>query len=1155
MSKASYSLDDRYARQEGRVLLSGTHALVRLPMLQHARDRAAGLNTACFITGYRGSPLGGLDTALWQARQHTEVHAIHFTPGVNEDLGATSVWGSQQTGLFDDATVDGVFAMFYAKGPGIDRSGDALKHGNTAGTSKHGGVLVLAGDDHTCKSSTSAHQSEFALIDAMIPVLHPAGAQEFLDFGLHGWAMSRFTGLWAGMKLVSDTVDTTTSVLIDPLRPAISLPDDALLPPEGVHLRWPDSALAKEERLHRYKIDLALTYAAANKLDRTVIEAPNARLGIVTTGKSYLDVRQALAQLGLDDAGTAEAGIRVYKVGMPWPLEPHGIKVFAKGLSELFVVEEKRGLIEPQIKDALYELSDAERPRVIGKKDDAGNTLLPSWNELSPAMIAQALVERLEANGGAGPLKERGSALARRLDAAQRDTALVSRIPYFCSGCPHSTSTRVPEGSEAFAGIGCHYLVQGMERNTLTFTQMGAEGANWIGLAPFRSSNHVFVNIGDGTYVHSGLLAIRAAVSAGVNVTYKILYNDAVAMTGGQPFEGSPSVAAITHQLYGEGVTRIVVVSDEPEKYSAGIDFARGVTVHHRDELNAVQQDLRQVPGVSALIYDQLCATEKRRRRKRGTLDDPPRRVVINEAVCEGCGDCGLASNCLSVTPVETEFGLKRQIDQSSCNTDMSCLNGFCPSFVTVEGAALRKPERQDHIPTARPLPEPDRPGLETPWSIVIAGVGGTGVITLAQILGWAAHIDGRGVAVLDQIGLAQKYGGVTSHVRIARDPAGLHASKIGVGEADLLLGCDLVQSGSAEVLACSDAASTTAMINSHGAPTGDFTRHPDATVPVDAILRRVAEATQETKHHDLTHWATALFGDSIAANMMLLGAAYQAGWLPLSPQAIDQAIMLNAVAVDLNRRAFAAGRLAVVDPDAILAAIRESRPEAEHRRLSSTLDESVQRRAEHLRLYQDASLAYRYTTMIDYVRATEAACDPTGTGLTEAVARSYHKVLAIKDEYEVARLFQDTDFRRMLSETFEPGGRVYLHLAPPLLSRTNPATDRPQKIRFGAWVLPIMAMIARFKSLRGTRLDPFGYSVERRAERALIDLYEDDLSFILSDLTEANLELATALAALPQNIKGFGPVKMTTMEHYNQRRRDLRTALAAGPTDAVAAQ
>jgi len=1156
VSNANVSLDDRYARQQGRVLLSGTHALVRLPMLQYQRDRAQGLNTACYITGYRGSPLGGLDTALWQARQFTERHAIHFTPGINEDLAATSVWGSQQTGLFDDATVDGVFAMLYAKGPGIDRSGDALKHGNTAGSSRHGGVLVLAGDDHTCKSSTSAHQSEFGLVDAMIPVLHPAGAQEFLDYGLHGWAMSRFAGLWAGMKLVSETVDTTTSVMIDPARPEIVLPDSAIVPAEGVHLRWPDSALAKEERLHRYKIDLALAYAAANGLDRIVLDSSRPRLGIATVGKSYLDVRQALAQLGLDDDSAAAFGLRVYKIGMPWPLEPQGLRRFADGLDEIFVVEEKRGLIEPQVRDILYDLPDGRRPRIVGKKDDQGATLLPSWDELSPAMIATALVARLEANGGAGDLAERADALERRLEAAQRDTSTVARIPYFCSGCPHSSSTHVPEGSEAFAGIGCHYLVQSMERNTLTFTQMGAEGANWIGLSPFRTTEHVFVNIGDGTYVHSGLLAIRAAVSAGVNVTYKLLYNDAVAMTGGQPFEGSPSVPLITHQLYGEGVRRIAVLTDEPGKYATLADFAKGVTLHDRSELDAVQRLLRETPGVTALIYDQVCATEKRRRRKRGLMEDPPRRVFINEAVCEGCGDCGVQSNCLSIVPVETEFGLKRQIDQSSCNKDMTCLNGFCPSFVTVEGVKPRKPEPADlERLLDGPMPLPDLATLDTPWSIVIAGVGGTGVITLAQILGWAAHIDGKGIAVLDQIGLAQKYGGVTSHVRIAATPDGLNASKIGVGEANLLLGCDLVHCATTEVVVRGDEGRSRAVVNHHAAPTGDFTRNPDATVAATPLIERIGRHCNDVTSWDTTVLAEALFGDSIAANMMLLGAAWQRGLVPISADAIDQAIALNGVAIALNRHAFAIGRLLSVNPKRVVAAATAQRPTLARRHLSESLDGMIERRAVHLWNYQDKRLAQRYTAAIERVREAEAHALPGSTSLTEAVARNLHRVLANKDEYEVARLYTDGTFAASLAKAFEDGGRVSLHLAPPLLSRADPVTGRPAKRMFGSWIMPLLRGLAAIKGLRGTTFDPFGWSGERRRERKLIDDYEADLATILSSLSPDNHGLCVALALVPDGIKGFGPVKMKAMDEAAERRAEILAALNRPADEKLAAE
>ena len=1147
MTLANVTLDDRYALPRGRVLMSGTHALVRLPMLQHACDRAAGLNTAAFVTGYRGSPLGALDMALWQAKRFTEDNRIHFNPGVNEDLAATSVWGSQQLHLFGDAKVDGVFAMFYAKGPGIDRSGDALKHGNTAGTAPHGGVLVLAGDDHTCKSSTLAHQSEFALIDAMIPILHPAGVQEFLDLGLHGWAMSRFTGLWTGFKLVSETVDTTATVEIDPDRVTIVTPADAVLPPEGVHLRWPDEALAKEERQHRYKIDLALAYVRANGLDRRVFGKPGARLGIVTTGKSYLDVRQALDEIGLSIGHAEELGLSLYKVAMPWPLEPHGLKHFAADLDEILVVEEKRALIEPQIRDHLYDLPDGGRPRVVGKKDEEGRILLPSWDELSPAMIANVIVARLARFHDVEELQRRATRLAERMEAQARDKAPIARIPYFCSGCPHSSSTKLPEGAQAFAGIGCHFLVQSMDRNTMTFTQMGAEGANWIGLAPFRAADHVFVNLGDGTYVHSGSLAIRAAVSAGVNVTYKILYNDAVAMTGGQTTEGHPTVMAITHQLAGEGVRRIAVVTDEPDKYPAAADFAKGVTIHHRKDLIAVEKELQRVKGVSALIYDQVCATEKRRRRKRGTMPDPDKRVFVNEAVCEGCGDCGRTSNCLSVLPVETAFGRKRQIDQSSCNKDFTCVEGFCPSFVTIEGAKVRKGEAARIDPALfAALPEPAQPRLDRPWSILIAGIGGTGVVTLAQLLGMAAHLEGKGVALLDQIGLAQKYGGVTSHVRIAAEPGELFASKIGVGGADLLLGCDLIQSASGEVLARLAPDRTAAVVNGHESPTGDFTRQPDALLHGDALRQRIHRACMNrgVLVHDTAELGTALFGDSIVSNIMLLGTAHQRGLVPLSAEAIERAIALNGTAIDQNLAAFRTGRLLAHDPDRVMKLAQAARPPLPHRHVPHTTAELIELSARHLARYQDARYAERYRALVERVSAAEARALPGHDELTDAVARSYHKLLAYKDEYEVARLYTDGEFARQLQQTFAGPARLHVHLAPPLLARVDPRTGRPEKRSFGPWIFPVFRLLAAMKGLRGTAFDPFGRTAERRLERQLIADFETDVACILSKLTPDNHAVAVELAAAPQAMRGFGPVKLANVETVRRRLPALRAGL-----------
>ncbi|MGH6926787.1 MAG: indolepyruvate ferredoxin oxidoreductase family protein, partial [Dongiaceae bacterium] len=830
MALAAVTLDDKYALETGRVFISGTQALVRLPMMQRQRDKAASLDTACFVTGYRGSPLGGVDQAMWRAKKFLKNNQIHFQPGVNEDLAATAVWGSQQTHLAGDNKHDGVFAMWYGKGPGVDRSGDVMRHGNLAGSSRHGGVLVMAGDDHTCKSSTTAHQTEYAFMDYGIPVLNPSGVQEFLDLGLHGWAMSRYSGCWVAFKVVAETVDSSASVYVDPHRVEIVLPEDFDLPADGLNIRWPDTPLQQEMRLHKYKLYAALAYARANKLNRVVIDSPRRRFGIITCGKSYLDVRQALDDLGIDEAYAAEIGLTVYKVGMTWPLEREGVRQFAEGLEEILVVEEKRALIENQLKEQLYNWKESVRPKVIGKFDENREWILPSADELTPARIARVIAKRIARFHTSERIEQRLAFLTQKEKALIGHKPPIQRIPYFCSGCPHNTSTKVPDGSRALAGIGCHYMVQWMDRNTDTFTQMGGEGATWIGQAPFSKTPHVFQNLGDGTYYHSGLLAIRACVAANVNITYKILYNDAVAMTGGQPMDGPLDVPMIANQLRAEGVKQIAIVSDEPEKYPTGGGFPPGTIVHHRDSLDRVQREFRELPGVTAIIYDQTCAAEKRRRRKRGLYPDPPKRVVINEAVCEGCGDCSVQSNCLSVIPVETEFGRKRAIDQSSCNKDFSCLKGFCPSFVTVHGGELRKRKAagKDAGDRFAPLPEPALPAAGDAYGILVTGVGGTGVVTIGALLGMAAHLEGKGCSVLDMTGLAQKGGAVFTHVRIADKPEDIHAVRIAAGGARLLLGCDIVVAASFDGLAKIQQGKTAAVINSYEAVTGEFTRKPD---------------------------------------------------------------------------------------------------------------------------------------------------------------------------------------------------------------------------------------------------------------------------------------------------------------------------------------
>jgi indolepyruvate ferredoxin oxidoreductase len=1142
MALKRVTLDDKYALDSGRVYLTGTQALVRLPIMQRQRDAAAGLKTACFISGYRGSPLGGLDQNLWSARRFLERNNIRFQPAINEELAATAVWGSQQLGLFPGAKYDGVFAMWYGKGPGVDRSGDPLKHGNSAGSARHGGVLLLAGDDHTCKSSTLAHQSEFAFIDALIPVLNPAGVQEILDLGVYGWALSRYAGVWVAFKMIAETADSSASVEIDPLRTPIVEPQDFTMPPGGLNIRWPDPPLDQELRLHKYKIEAARGFARANGLDRTVIDSPRPRLGIATTGKSYLDLRQAFDELGIGENEAAEIGIRLYKVAMPWPLEREGVRAFAEGLEEVLVVEEKRAVIETQLKEQLYNWPADRRPRVFGKFDEDGNCILPSNGELTPSMVARALARRIARFHDSPRIAQR----LAFLDSKEKQTGNVvpfQRTPYFCSGCPHNSSTKVPEGSRALAGIGCHYLAQFMDRSTATFTQMGGEGAPWIGQAPFTETRHVFVNIGDGTYTHSGILAIRAAVAAGVNATYKVLFNDAVAMTGGQPIDGGLTVPTLTRQLAAEGVRRIVVVTDEPEKYPATVDFAPGVDVLHRDDLDAVQRQLRDIPGVTALVYDQTCAAEKRRRRKRGRFPDPPKRAFINDLVCEGCGDCSKTSNCVSVVPVETEFGRKRAIDQSSCNKDYSCVEGFCPSFVTVHGGALKKPQPSDLVETALPpLPEPSPPALDRPYGILITGVGGTGVVTIGALLGMAAHLEEKGCTVLDMTGLAQKGGAVWSHVRIARTPGDIHAVRIASGSADLLLGCDLVVSAGAETLAKLDRATSRAVVNSHETITGDFTRDPDLAFPAKEMKVSIAAAVgpDRAEFLDATRLATGLLGDSIASNLFMLGYAYQKGAVPVSADAIEEAIRLNGVAVEFNCNAFRWGRRAAVDRALVERRATPASTTSESHRLSQTLDELIARRGAYLADYQDARYAKRYAGLVGRVREAEAARVPGAGTLTEAVARGLFKLMAYKDEYEVARLYTQGDFLRRVAERFEGPYKLQFHLAPPILGDRDPRTGHLKKRSFGPWMLSAFRLLARFKRLRGTRFDIFGRTPERRTERRLIGEYEALVEEILAHLAPENHGLAAEIAGLPLEIRGFGHVKEESIARTKAREAAL---------------
>jgi indolepyruvate ferredoxin oxidoreductase len=1138
---AEVSLDDKYAKEAGRIYLTGIQALVRLPMLQRRRDLAAGHDTACYISGYRGSPLGGLDQQLWAAKRFLDQHQIVFQPGVNEDLAATALWGTQQAGLHGEGRYDGVFGMWYGKGPGVDRTGDAFRHANLAGTAPLGGVLVLMGDDHTCESSTTAHQSEFALVDAMIPIVNPAGVAELLRFGLFGFALARYAGCWVGLKCVHDTVNTAASVELNSAWGETRLPGDFELPPGGLNIRWPDTPLAQEERLHRFKLEAVRAFARANRLDQRVFGDGKARLGIVSTGKSYLDLMQALDDLGIDEPAARALGLRVLKLGLVWSIEPEGMREFARGLKQIIVVEEKRGLIEGQIKELLYGARGA--PEIIGKADEQGRALFPSHGALTSNQIAIAIAERILRLDADDTLAARLAGLRRQDEAEEGFTSPALRTPYFCSGCPHNTSTRVPEGSIAKAGIGCHYMAQWMDRDTAGFTQMGAEGANWVGEAPFSKRGHVFQNIGDGTYFHSGLMALRAAVASGVNITFKILYNDAVAMTGGQAVDGLLTVPQIARQTLAEGARQVVVVTDEPWKYPLDAGFPKAVAIRHRDELDAVQRELREIEGTTVLIYDQTCAAEKRRRRKRGLMEDPPRRVVINELVCEGCGDCGIASNCVSVVPVETELGRKRQIDQSSCNKDYSCLNGFCPSFVTVEGASLRKPKpaAREDLPE---LPEPARAALERSYGIVVGGVGGTGVVTIGALLGMAAHLEGKGAAVLDMTGLAQKGGAVMSHLRIAPDPKDIQTTRIAPGGADLLLGCDLVVAGGKEALLALAPGRGHAVVNTHEVMTGEFTRNADFSLPAEALKRAIRKAAGERAHLiDATRLATALTGDAIATNLFMVGFAWQRGLLPVSAEAIERAIELNRVAIELNRQAFRLGRLAAHDPTALEAMIAPVAGMPEHRRRSESLEELIERRVAFLTDYQDAAYAERYRGLVERVREVEAKRLAGATALTEAVARYYFKLLAYKDEYEVARLYTNGAFAEQLERQFEGAPKLRFYLAPPLFAERDPETGHLRKRAYGPWMLRAFGYLARLRGLRGTAFDPFGYSEERRTERRLIAAYEEVIEELLRDLSPENHELAVEIARIPERIRGFGHVKARHLAEARRAEADLLLA------------
>ena len=1156
LADPDYALSDNLTRTQGRVFLTGTQALVRLLCMQKICDDAQGLNTGGFVSGYRGSPLGAVDQELWRASKLLARHNVEFLPAINEELGATAVLGSQQVEADPTRKVDGVFAMWYGKGPGVDRAGDALKHGHVYGSSPRGGVLVILGDDHGCVSSSMPHQSEQALIAWSMPVINPANIQEYLEFGLYGWALSRYSGAWSGFKAISETVEGGAVVELPPL-PNYVTPTDYTAPPDGLHNRWPDlPGLALEMRAAE-KLEAVQAFARANSIDRLVVPAPRAAIGIISAGKAYLDLLEALERLGLPLSRLEELGVRLYKPGLTYPLERTRLAAFADGLEEILVVEEKGAVIEQQVKNLFYNLPQSERPAVIGKTDRNGDALLSALGELRPSRIAPAIVQWLAPRFPELDLKRMlPDFCAAELLSNSADG--IKRTPYFCSGCPHNTSTRVPEGSRAMAGIGCHFMATWMKRDTNYLAQMGGEGISWVGSSRFVGEKHVFQNLGDGTYYHSGSLAIRQAIAARTNITYKILYNDAVAMTGGQPVDGTLSVPQIVQQVVSEGAKKVVVVTDQPENYN-GVVLPAGVTVHHRSELDAMQRMLREIAGVTVLVYDQTCAAEKRRRRKKNkpekiVFPDPARRMVINPAVCEGCGDCGVQSNCLSILPLETELGRKRQIEQSSCNKDYSCVEGFCPSFVSVLGGTLRKPASvaltlADLEQALGRYPAPAPHALDKPFQILVAGVGGTGIVTVGALITMAAHLEGKGASTLDFMGFAQKGGAVLSHVRVAASPSALNQVRIDLQQADAVFACDLVVASMPDSLAVMKRGRTQVVANEREIPTAEFTRDRDASINKQGLLEKLASAAGDCNvlQLDAQDIAARFLGDPIGGNILLMGYAWQKGLVPAGLEALMRAIELNGVAIDMNKRAFMLGRLAAADKDA-LARLAQPQQHVIQFAAPKSLPELVAFRADWLTKYQNAAYAKVYEDAVAAVERREIALEGEGSkrALSKAVARNLFKLMAYKDEYEVARLHADPAFREQIALQFEGDYKLGFHLAPPLLARKKPGSDVPAKMAFGGWMMKGFGGLARLKGLRGTPLDVFGYTQERRRERALRDRYLAFARELSASLELHNKAAALKLAQLPEQVRGYGHVKLAAMDQLDAAWQQLQPTLSA---------
>ena len=1162
MSKKSVALDDKYTQQSGDIYLSSIQALVRLPMMQRQRDVAAGMNTAGYITGYRGSPIGTYDFSLWSAKKHLEANHIKFLPAVNEELAAAAIKGTQWLERYAKAKYDGIFAIWYGKHLGVERACEALKVGNYDGSSAKGGVLVIGADDIGGKSSVTAAESDHVWIASQMPILAPTDTQEYLDFGLYGFAMSRYSGLWVGFKTVTDTIELTRTVDVDTNRVKIVLPQDFAMPPGGLNSRKGDFyPLPMERRLVDFKLPAAKAFARTNGLDRTVFDSERRVLGIVSSGKAYLDVREALRELGID-AGRAHAlGIRVYKVGMVWPLDSASAIAFGRGHQELLVVEEKRPIIEEQLTHAFYHEPAAQRPRITGKTDELGNTLKPAHGELSVNLMIDILARRIEAlNLADAPLKERIAAFrSRRAPVTQLPTSNVIRTAYFCSGCPHNTSTRTLDGAVTFTGVGCYGLVPMVmpDRNTEWAAQMGAEGTLWVGLHSFVETPHAFQNLGDGTYFHSGILAIRQAVASKANITYKLLYNDAVAMTGGQPIDGMLSVEDMANQIYWEGVRPIVIVTDEPDKYPDTVSWPKGTVVRHRKELEIVQRELQQVQGVSALIYDQTCAAEKRRRRKRNTFPNPPKRVFINQEVCEGCGDCNKKSNCVSVQPLDTEFGRKRKIDQSNCNKDFSCQDGFCPSFVSIHGGEPRKGEAAtapgDLSAIFAKLPVPAVTPLPDTYNVLITGIGGTGVLTIGAILGMAAHLDSKACSVMDITGMAQKGGSVVTHLRFGASRDKLFATRLWERSADLVIGCDLVVTTGQAILDMVRDDTAQIVVNSDVVPTAQFQANNAIDLSQDKLLKILTQriSSDRVAAVPATSSAVRLIGDSIATNVFMLGYAIQKGFMPVSTQAIEEAVRLNGVAIEQNLHALNWGRLAAHDPKQFSSLLKQSAGDEKGAEpLSQTLDDIIARRVRHLTDYQNAAYAQRYVDFVNKIRQQETARIPGSTAVTTAMAKYLSKLMSYKDEYEVARLYTNGDFLRRIKQQFDGDYKLNFHLAPPLWNPRDKVTGKPRKVAFGPWMLHGFKMLAGLKGLRGTAFDVFGYTRERKTERRLIEDYRKTVEGVLPVLSKENVELVTSIAALPDNIRGYGHVKDESLTQYEA---DLAKLLASFDSVAVA--